>query len=282
LALIPSVESLNGRRARAYGLYDRTKALASGTQAPPSTGLQTMESLPRSWYRIDTDAQQYSSMAEAFRSLRTSVLLSTAEHPPRSLLVTSSQPGEGKTTISTNLSISLAQLGRRVLLIDGDLRRPCIHRAFKLSSASGIVSYLTGQQEWRAVVHHSGIAGLDILPCGPAPPNPAELLSSESMRNLIREAMQDYDSVLLDSPPLLNVTDSRILVSLVEGVILVVKGGSTPRELVQHAQASTRNVGGNIIGVVLNNLDVRSENYYYYRYYHYGYYGSGEKKSDSA
>jgi len=256
--------------------------LASGSRAESGQALQTPEGTPKGWYRIDSGGQQYSSMAEAFRSLRTSVLLSTAEHPPRSLLVTSSQPGEGKTTISTNLSISLAQLGRRVLLIDGDLRRPCIHRAFKLSSATGVVSYLTGQREWRTVVQSAGIPGLDILPCGPVPPNPAELLSSESMRTLIREAMQEYDSVLLDSPPLLNVADSRILVSLVEGVVLVVKGGVTPREMVQHAQANTRSVGGNIIGVVLNNLDVRSENYYYYRYYREDDYSPRDGEAEST
>jgi succinoglycan biosynthesis transport protein ExoP len=281
LALIPSVESLNGRRGGVYGIYGRAKSLTGGEKRrEPSTQLVpagTAAAAQKRWYRIDGENQAHSTLGEAFRSLRTSVLLSTAEHPPRSLVISSAQPGEGKTTISTNLSISLAQLGRRVLLVDGDLRRPSLHRVFQANNNRGVVSYLTGQEDWRDVVEPTGVPGLEILPCGPVPPNPAELLSSERMRLLVRETIGEYDFVLLDSPPLLNVADSRILITLVDGVVLVVKGGATPRELVQHAQAHARTVGGNIIGVVLNNLDLRSESYYYYyRYYRYDYYGQDE------
>jgi len=276
LALIPSVESLNGHRGRVYGLAENSKLLGSGkgkTSAPP----------PR-WYRIDAETNAHSALGEAFRSLRTSVLLSTADRPPRTLLVTSSQPSEGKTTISINLAISLSQLGQRVLLIDGDMRRPSVRKAFHLDNSLGLVSCLTGQQDWRAAVRPSGLANLDALVCGPVPPNPAELLSSERMRLLLSEARAEYQFVVIDSPPLLNVADSRILATLVEGVVLVVKGGATPRELAQRAGAYARDVGANLIGVVLNNLDVRSDDSYYYRYYHYDYYGSepqpsGEEKS---
>jgi len=265
LALIPSVESLNGRRGGMHVLADRGKLLA--TPRP--------ESLPPvHWYRIDTDAEHHSALAEAFRGLRTSVLLSTADRPPRTLLVTSAQPGEGKTTVSINLAISLTQLSRRVLLIDGDMRRPSIRKAFDFPNSLGLVSYLTGQRDWRAAVLPTGLANLDVLVCGPVPPNPAELLSSERMRTLLNEAKTEHDFVVLDSPPLLNVADSRILASLVEGVVLVVKGGVTPRELAQRARSHARNVGANLIGVVLNNLDVRGGDDYYYRYYHYDYYGS--------
>ncbi len=267
LALIPSVESLNGRRGSVYGLAERKKLPAIGPDQP--------ESLPLAgWYRIDIDAEQHSALGEAFRSLRTSVLLSTADRPPRSLLVSSSQPSEGKTTISINLAISLAQLGQRVLLVDGDMRRPNIRKAFNLDNSLGLVSYLTGQQDWRAAVLPTGVANLDALVCGPVPPNPAELLSSERMHTLFAEAKRDYHFVVMDSSPLLNVADSRILATLVEGVVLVVKGGATPRELAQRAQSYARNVGANVIGVVLNNLDLSTGDDYYYRYYHYDYYGS--------
>ncbi len=266
LALIPAVGSLNGR-ASVYGAYGR-KLLAGGREKSPGAP---------SWHRIDTAAQQHSALGEAFRSLRTSVLLSTADRPPRTLLVSSSQPGEGKTTVSLNLAISLAQLGHRVLLVDGDMRRPSLRRALAIGPSLGLVSYLTGQQDWRVAVQPAGLENLDALVCGPVPPNPAELLSSERMRALLREAKAEYHFVVVDSPPLLNVTDSRILATLVEGVVLVVKAGTTPRELVQRAQVCARDVGGNLIGVVLNNLDVHAGDEYYYRYASYDYYSSEER-----
>jgi len=282
LALIPSVESLDGHRGGVYGLYGRSKLLASRAGGSAEEELAARAAPPAKWYRIDGDGQQHSTLAEAFRSLRTSVLLSTAEHPPRSLLITSAQPSEGKTTVAINLAISLAQLGQRVLLIDSDMRRPSIHRVFEIKESGGLASYLTGQQDWQAIVEPTGLAGLEALVCGPVPPNPAELLSSERMRTLIREAKADYNFVVLDSPPLLNVADSRILATLVEGVVFVVQGGATPRELVQRAQSHARDVGANVIGVVLNNLDVRADDYYYYRYYRYDYYGPRDETSEKT
>jgi len=273
LALIPSVESMNHRGA---GLYAAgSKWLNSGNRHPAAP-------LGARLYRIDGDNQQHSALSEAFRSLRTSVLLSSAERPPRALLVTSAQPEEGKTTISINLAISLAQLGHRTLLIDGDMRRPCIHKAFDIPDRPGLVSYLTGQQDWTAIVQPTGIEGLDALVCGPVPPNPVELLASARMRALIHQAMAAYNCVIIDSPPMLNVADSRILATLVEGILLVVEGGVTPRELVQRAQAHAREVGGNVIGVVLNNLDVRADDYYYSRFYGYHYYSQKPEEDGSG
>lgn len=284
LAMIPSVESLNGhsvygssngsgaesgkaRRANGNGQLVPIPSIAerAGGNGRGNNGLPA----PAHWYRIDELAPQYSALAEAFRSLRTSVLLSAAGQPPRSLLVSSAQPGEGKTTISANLAISLAQLGQRVLLIDCDLRRPSVHRAFQIQGSLGVVSYLAGQQEWRAAVEKTSLPGLDVLVCGPVPPNPAELLSSDRMQKLILDALEDYKFVLVDSPPLLNVSDSRILATLVEGVVLVVKGGETPRELARRAQAYVADVGARVIGAVLNNIDLHREEYSYYRSYSY-------------
>lgn len=272
LALIPAVESLNGHKDHGNSSAGRSgdpRTLGAGGRTLPGGGNGSGGSLPAHWYRIDDLSPKYSALSEAFRSLRTSVLLSGPEQPPRSLLVSSAQPGEGKTTVSTNLAISLAQLGQRVLLIDGDLRRPSVHRAFEIRGSLGVVSYLTGQQDWRMAVEKISLPGLEVLVSGPVPPNPAELLSSDKMQKLIEQALEEYKFVVVDSPPLLNVADSRILATLVDGVVMVVKGGETPRELALRARGYAANVGARVIGVVLNNVDMhRGENSYYQ---HYGY-----------
>jgi len=269
LALIPSRDSLNDTSAGVYGRPRQTLTLPNGNgkHAP----LQKISG--KAWIRIDGNGTQHSALSEAFRGLRTSVLLSAAGRPPRSLTFVSAEPGEGKTTVASNLAISLAQLGKRVLLIDGDMRRPCVHKLFDIENhTQGLVTYLTEEQEWRQLVRPTGMANLDCLVCGPVPPNPSELLSSDRMQLLIREAMEDYQFVLVDAPPLLNVADGRILATMVEGAILVVKGGFTPRELAQQAQLHIRDVGAHLIGVVLNDVDVR-HNGYYKGYYRYGGYG---------
>jgi polysaccharide biosynthesis transport protein len=265
LALIPSRESLEHGSTFVYGLTE--KALSHNGNG----SLNGIEKHARkAWIRIDGNGTQHSALSEAFRGLRTSVLLSAAGRPPRSLTFVSAEPGEGKTTVASNLSISLAQLGKRVLLIDGDMRRPCVHKLFKIEEQSqGLVTFLTGEDDWRALVRPSGIAELDCLICGPVPPNPSELLSSDRMQQLIHEAMGEYQFVLIDAPPLLNVTDGRILATMVEGAILVVRGGFTPQELAQEAQFHVRDVGARLIGVVLNDVDVR-HNGYYQSYYRYG------------
>jgi capsular exopolysaccharide synthesis family protein len=150
------------------------------------------------------------------------------------------------------------------LLLDADLRYPSLHKLFGTSGSLGLVSYLTGQQDWHAVVRPSGSRGLDLLVCGPVPPNPSELLSSQSMSALIRSASAEYGFVILDSSPMLALADSRILAPLVSGVLLVVKSGTTPREQLMHAQSGIRGVGGNLIGVVLNNVDICTNGYYNY------------------
>lgn len=262
LALIPVVPVSNGDRRGIQKILPPGEDLAF-------KGNGTVKYSRPFWHRIDRDAPQYAALVEAFRSLRTSVLLSTPDKPPSSLLVTSAQPAEGKTTVASNVAISLAQLGHRVLLIDADLRFPSQHRLFSTSRGPGLVGYLTGQQDWRTVVTPSSSRGLDVMICGPVPPNPCELLSSQRMGALIRSAGAEYDFIILDSSPMLALADSRILAPLVCGVLLVVKSGTTPREQFMHAQSGIRSVGGNLIGVVLNSVDIRTNGYY-----NYGPYGS--------
>jgi succinoglycan biosynthesis transport protein ExoP len=255
LALIPSVHHLDGDRHGVRKLLERTNHLGNGHNGTASN--------PRArWHRIDQSGKPQPALVEAFRSLRASVLLSTADHPPGSLLVTSTQPGEGKTTIATNLAISLAQLSQRVLLVDADLRFPSLQKLFCIRETLGLVSYLTGQQDWRAAVCPSGSPGLDVLLCGPVPPNPAELLSSKSMGAFIASAKSEYGFVILDSSPLLALADSRILASLVDGVLLVVKSETTPREQVLQSHSSIRTAGASLIGVVLNGVSLHTNGYY--------------------
>lgn len=211
-----------------------------------------------------------SSAAEAYRVLRTSVLLSAAGSPPKTILVTSGQPGEGKTTTVINTAISLAQLGASVLIIDCDLRRPSTHHVFGIDQTRGLSTYLSREIELDKLIHKLPIPNLWLLPCGSIPPNPAELISSEKMKKLLQDAAGRFDHILIDSPPLINVTDPVILSTMVDGVMLVVHGGKSTRDMVRRARQELDGVGAKMFGVVLNNVDLRREgydDYYYYRYY---------------
>jgi polysaccharide biosynthesis transport protein len=276
LGAVPAMElSANPRRLHGFqtsaAMLDAEKV--SGTNGHNgrngNNGSKNGARLAAPWNRIevqDGSGHHNGALAEAFHGLRTSVLLSTAKRPPATLLVTSAQQGEGKTTVAANLAASLAQLGDSVLLIDADLRRPSLQKFFQVSRSTGLVNYLTGDCDWRSLVWQAAPIGVSVLFCGPVPPNPADLLSSEYMRSLIREASKEYKFVVLDSPPLLNLSDSRILATLVDGVILVVGGGTTPRELVQRAYLSAVDAGSHVIGATINFADVRND--YYYSGYH--------------
>jgi succinoglycan biosynthesis transport protein ExoP len=203
------------------------------------------------WPRIDRPGRE-TILADAFGSLRTAVLLQADAADARSLLLTSAQPGEGKTTVCVNLALSLARLDRRVLLIDADVRRPSVHRAFGIPSPPGLVEVLRGEASWRSLVHSDVAPGVDILPAGSPASAPAELLSSAGMRDLMTEAQATYDFVLLDSPALfLNAADTRILAPLVAGVVVVIRSGITPREIIGRVLRQIPN----LMGVVLNGLD---------------------------
>jgi succinoglycan biosynthesis transport protein ExoP len=226
-----------------------------------------------------------STAAEAYRVIRTSMLLSSAGKPPKTVLVTSGQPGEGKTTTAINTAISLAQLGASVLIVDCDMRRPTTHKVFGVDHARGLSTYLSRNIKIDGLIQKLPIANLSLLPCGPVPPNPAELISSERMRTLIKTLSDEYDHIIIDSPPLINVTDPVILSTMVDGVMLVIHGGKSTRGVAQRARQELTSVGAKIFGVVLNNVDLRREGYadyyYYYRYYS-GYYHSESEPEETV
>jgi succinoglycan biosynthesis transport protein ExoP len=258
LGFIPSMSARNGKKLKGITAADR-EFIFGPANSRTAPGDALIEDRPRN----DLGIHKGSAFSEAFRELRTSVILSASGRLANSILVTSAQPGEGKTTVAVNLAFSLAQLGQPVLLVDADMRRPSIQKYFP-QKGSKLSSYLGGQGAWQQMVYPTPISRLNVLHCGPIPENPSELLSSDRMRALIQESMTTYRFVILDSPPLLNRADSRILGSMVGATLLVVKGGETPRQVVQYAESQARSVGANLIGVVLNNLDSSLNDYSYY------------------
>ncbi len=217
--------------------------------------------------------QPKSQFAEAFRSLRTSLLLSTTGHPPKVIVVTSATPSEGKTTAASNLAAILAQRDTRVLLIDGDLRRPNVHHRFGLNGKIGLTTVLTGATTLEATVQRvPEIPNLDILPSGPIPPFPTEMLSSEAMATTLKQCCELYNYVVIDSPPILSVTDGVILARDADAVALVVRHGKSSKHVVRRARDLLLRSGATITGIVLNAVDLNSPEYYgYYGYSGYSY-----------
>ncbi len=233
--------------------------------------------------RIELVAQHLpkSQMAEAFRALRTALLLSQPDHPPQVILVTSALPREGKTTAAANLAVTLAQLGDKTVLVDADLRKPGVGRLLNLGSGkyAGLSSFLAGASTLDLVtVPHPAIPNLAAIPTGPLPPNPADLLSSHRLADAIAELRTKYKFIVIDSPPIMAATDAVILSVQADGVLLVVRSGETPKEAFTRSRDLLVSVKSNLLGVVLNAVDAGAPDYYYsYRYYPYSYgYGPQE------
>ncbi|HET6977606.1 MAG TPA: polysaccharide biosynthesis tyrosine autokinase [Pyrinomonadaceae bacterium] len=257
LAVIPSVGSAARRR------------VLPGSSG--STALQKQNGNGHGSSELLMNVDSRSPLAEAYRHLRTSVLLSTAGRAPKSLLVTSSLPGEGKTTTAVNTAISLAQTGASVVIIDADMRRPRLQSIFDLRGLEGLSSILSSEvseDEMLTMVHHDEESGLSVLTSGPIPPNPAELLGSDQMRRLISVLQANYTHVVVDSPPVSSFTDGVLISSMVDGVLLVVHGGKSSRHIVKRSKQLLSDVGAKIFGVVLNNVNLQSHDYYYYQSYY--------------
>jgi polysaccharide biosynthesis transport protein len=242
------------------------------------TSAEQASTLTTAQRNIGVLTQPKSQFTEAFRSLRTSLLLSTTGHPPKIIVLTSATPSEGKTTAASNLAAILAQRDTRVLLIDGDLRRPNIHHRFGMNGKIGLTTVLTGATTLEETVQVvPEIPNLDILPSGPIPPFPAEMLSSDAMAALLKRCGDLYSYVVIDSPPILSVTDGVILSRQADAVVLVVRHGKSSKHVVRRARDLLLRSGAPITGIVLNAVDLNSPEYYGY----YGYSGYSYSSVDS-
>lgn len=220
-----------------------------------------------------------SMIAECTRAVRTNLLFMSPDKPFKRMLVTSSGPQEGKSTTAINLGITMAQSGNRVLIIDTDMRRPRLHKAFGVPNDVGVSSLVVGEGRVEDALKSTEVPGLFVLPCGPVPPNPAELLHTKAFADLLNQLGEKFDRIVLDSPPVGAVADAVVLATQADGVVLVLKAGQTHREVAQRTVKALRDVKANIYGAVLNDVNLEKSKYgdYYYGYA-YRYYGEGEKK----
>lgn len=223
------------------------------------------------------DHHTFSLVSESYRTLRTALMLSRAEAAPKLLLFTSATEGEGKTATAANTAIVFAQLGLRVLLVDADLRRSRCHEILSIQKGIGLTEFLTGRRDIRQVVKPTAVENLSFLSSGVAPPNPTELISSRKMRETLQTLREEYDCVVIDSPPVMPVSDALLLSTIVDGVVIVVNGQVTPREIVRETRSRLAHVGAKILGVVLNRVDIQRSGYGYY----YGYYSTYHAKDEN-
>lgn len=211
--------------------------------------------------------QPKSTTAEQYRTIRTNIDFSQVDGELKTVMVTSSGPGEGKSTTAANLAVVMAQQGKSVLLIDADLRKPTMHYTFRLANIDGLTTVLTKKKTLEETVQKTNVDHLFVLTSGPIPPNPAELLSSVAMKSFMKFALTLFDIVVIDTPPVLAVTDAQVLANLCDGTVLVVRSGQTEKEAAIKAKDLLAKSKAKILGVVLNNKPVRKDDYYYSSYY---------------
>jgi len=257
-----------GENSRAYGYYYAYRSGEDGHKKKMSEKKDERkpEDQPKSIELITHFAPE-SVFAESYRSLRTALLLSGPQSNLRSMIVTSALPTEGKSATISNLAVSLAQMGKKVLLIDADLRRPKQHRIFNMKNHDGLTNYLAMDLELEKLIKTTLVPGVCLINSGPIPPNPAELLSSEKMSELLKKVREQFDFVLIDTPPLLAVTDAQILAKMVDGLVLVVRAEKTPREALRQTRELIDLLKLKTFGVVINHLSLDGQGYYYRRYY---------------
>jgi capsular exopolysaccharide synthesis family protein len=222
-----------------------------------------------------TQTNSKSPISEAYRTLRTNLQFSMIDQELKTLMVTSAGPGEGKSTTAANLAVTYAQSGQRVLIVDCDLRKPTVHHTFFVSNRWGLSSLIASQCELKDVCHPTDVENLYIIPSGPIPPNPSEMLMSKKMSVLITEMREHFDMIILDTPPALAVTDAQIIATKVDGCLLVVDSGKVKRDVILKAKSNLDHVNARILGVVLNNVDRKKDGAYSYYYY----YGNEQKMS---
>lgn len=271
LGLLPAVSPDGAKKSRYYG-YGRRRRGSPEVKGDVSPDLVVHQA-------------PLSGPAEAARSIRTNIQFMSPDHPIKTLLVTSAGPSEGKTTVACSIAIAMAQAGLKVLLIDCDLRRPRVHRAFGKVNSRGLTSALLDGEAIPDDLVRTDIPNLDVLPAGPIPPNPAEIVHSDRFKALLRGLQEKYDRIVIDSPPVVPVTDAAILATQVDGTVLVVRAFKTSRELAIEGRRALQSVGGRIVGAVLNGVDLDRGYYKQYRYQYYkraGYYLSEKPERAGA
>lgn len=205
-----------------------------------------------------------SPISEQYRTIRTNLQFASVDETLGSMLVTSSGPGEGKSMTTANLAVVYAQQGKKVLLIDADLRKPTVHYTFRLDNLRGLSNILVGENTLEEAVNRTDVDNLDVISCGPIPPNPSELLASRKMEQFLIDARQSYDMVIFDTPPVLAVTDAQILANIVDGALLVVRSKHTEDEAVEKAKEALEPARAKLLGAVLNDREKKASNYHYY------------------
>lgn len=211
-----------------------------------------------------TQLNPKSPISEQFRTIRTNIQFSAVDEDIRSILVTSAGPGAGKSIISANLAVVYAQQGMKTLLIDGDLRKPTVHYTFRLGNLRGLSTVLIGESSFGNSFEETAVENLHVLSCGPIPPNPAELLASKRMKELLRSVEEMYDIVVIDTPPVMAVTDAKILSNIVDGAVIVVRSGTSEKEDVKKTYEEIADSNTKILGAILNDVEKEEGSYYYY------------------
>ena len=236
-------------------------------------------------YSIDKDLialhSPKSTTSESFRGIRTGIIFSSADQPPQVLLVTSAGPAEGKTFNAVNLAVIMANAGSKVLLLDCDMRKPRIHKIFGVQRETGLSNILVGTGEPNRLIIPTVVENLDVLPVGPIPPNPSEILGSKKMGSLINELKEKYDRIIMDSPPVTAVTDAVLLAPITDGVLLIIRANETPRQIIQNSIDHLKSVNAHILGGILNGIQTGRDSYYYYQYYYYYYGDDTERRKKS-
>ena len=268
LGIIPSIGEEVRKKSKLFSFKD--------------SALSKTKSSRRLKRRLITREDPRSPVSEAYRSLRTSLLYTSSDKKIKSILISSAGPGEGKTTTVANLAITYANLGKKTILIDTDLRRPVVHKVLDLNKEPGITDYLSGStDDFQNLVQSTSIENLYVVPSGIIPPNPSELLGSKRMSDLIKKLEKSWDMILLDSPPLVAVTDATMVSKEIDQIVMVVKVGQTDKKAFDHTITSLRNVQAPLGGIILNAVTHKNSYgsyYYYYQYYHY-YSSENEDKS---
>lgn len=289
-AVVPNFRTLSAAHAYGYGANPAEKVNGNGTANGTGAAVDSANGTANgkgNGHNIIPVLHPTSLVSEAYRTLRTNLLFSSPERPPQTVLVSSTEAGEGKTLTIVNLAVSLALSGARVVLVDADVRRPKCHKTLNVPRHPGLTDVLAGQCDLAKALTRSPLFGeggyrlpndhgFHVLPAGTTAPNPAELLGSRAMDNVLSTLKEQFEFVLVDSPPILRVTDGVVLATKTDGVLFVIKGGEWSHDIIQRAVSQLDNVRANTLGVVLNCVDPKrgGSSYYYYRHYHKSYYHS--------